>query len=86
MRTFDEHWEEIEEGIRWGRIKKAMKALNWKYHGTTGKNITRAELKETARRVCEEAFNGYRCSTGGFTAEYEDDCLRLTFEIDEYYT
>ena len=67
MRTFDENWEEIEEGIRWGRIKKAMKALNWKYHGTTGKNITRAELKETARRVCEEAFNGYRCSTGGFT-------------------
>lgn len=57
MRTFDEHLEEIEEGIRWGRIKKAMKALNWKYHGTTGKNITRAELKETARRVCEEAFN-----------------------------
>lgn len=26
MRTFDEHWEEIEEGIRWGMIKKGAKA------------------------------------------------------------
>ena len=27
MRTFDEHWEEIEEGIRWGRIKKAARSF-----------------------------------------------------------
>ena len=77
--------ENILESFDFGRVEKAMKALNWKYWTSDFKeyfpNIQ--ELKKTAKECLEHAIKCNFSETGGFLATHEFGVLNLYFVLEE---
>lgn len=77
--------ENILETFDFKRVKKAMKALNWKYWTSDFKeyfpNIQ--ELKKTAKECLEHAIKCDFSETGGFLATHEFGVLNLYFVLEE---
>lgn len=79
--------ENILEYFDFERVKKAMKALNWKYCTSDYKwyfpNIQ--ELKRTAKKCLERAIKCNFSETGGFLATHEFGVLNLYFVLEETF-
>lgn len=77
--------ENILETFDFKRVKKAMKALNWKYWTSDFKeyfpNIQ--ELKKTAKGCLEHAIKCDFSETGGFLATHKFGVLNLYFVLEE---
>ena len=77
--------ENILESFDFERVKKAMKALNWKYCTSDFKeyfpNIQ--ELKNTAQYCLEHAIKHQLSETGGFLAVHSGGVLNLYFVIED---
>lgn len=88
MKTFYEHWMEIEKYFEWEQVHKVMKFLNWTWHYKK-EPPTVQQLKETARDLLETVYpDGKMCGTGGFIARYdtENDQMELSFYVDNWKT
>lgn len=88
-RTFEQHWEEIEENFDWKKVYRVMKLLDWTWGMSEEASIPGIErIKKAARERCYGAFtneSGYSGS-GGFLAQYKDGCLDLKFVVEEWST
>ena len=69
------------------RVKKAMKALNWKYCTSDLKEYFPSiqELKRTAKKCLERAIKCNFSETGGFFATHEFGVLNLYFVLEETF-
>lgn len=85
-RTFDEHWQEIEQWFDWKKVRKAMKALNWTWFYVGGEPKIK-DLKHSAKNLLYNSYtkDGYTM-TGGFEAYYDkiEDELRLSFILTDW--
>lgn len=90
MRTFEQHWEEIEENFDFERVYQVMKMLDWHWSSSEESEgiPSVARIKRRAKEICLEAFSNKfgNCSTGGFYASYGDGVLILGFHVDEWVT
>lgn len=77
--------ENILESFDFERVKKAMKALNWKYRTSDFKEYIPdiQELKKTAKECLEHAIKCNFSETGGFLATHEFGVLNLYFVLEE---
>lgn len=77
--------ENILESFDFGRVKKAMRALNWKYSTSDFKEYFPdiQELKKTAKECLEHAIKFNFSKTGGFLATHEFGVLNLYFVLEE---
>ena len=77
--------ENILESFDFGRVKKAMRALNWKYSTSDLKEYFPdiQELKNTAKECLEHAIKRNFSETGGFLATHEFGVLNLYFVLEE---
>ena len=77
--------ENILEYFDFERVKKAMKALNWKYCTSDFKEYIPdiQELKNTAQRCLEHAIKHQLSETGGFLAVHSGGVLNLYFVIED---
>lgn len=69
-----EEIEDILDSFDFEKVKKAMDALEWKYHDSPDSYITIAELRKLARRLLKDVYNAapsdHWCTVcGGFEAE-----------------
>ena len=93
--TPDEDSDDIPRAIRlnmelcvsrfnFHRVQEVMRFLKWHWGGNT-RPPNEEEMKSTSYELMENAYrsdSGY-CSTGGFTAEYEDGNFFLSFNVSE---
>ncbi len=79
--------ENILESFDFERVKKAMKALNWKYRTSDFKEYIPdiQELKKTAKECLEHAIKCNFSETGGFLATHEFGVLNLYFVLEETF-
>ena len=75
----------ILESFDFGRVQKAMRALNWKYSTTDFKEYFPdiQELKKTAKECLEHAIKRNFSENGGFLATHEFGVLNLYFVLEE---
>lgn len=85
--NYEQQIKNILEEFDFGRVQKAMKALNWKYCTSDFKeyfpNIQ--ELKKTAKECLEHAIKCNFSETGGFLATHEFGVLNLYFVLEETF-
>lgn len=85
-RTFEQHWEEIEQWFDWKKVRKAMKALDWTWARIEGTPKIK-DLKAFAKNLLEQSYKrgGYTI-TGGLEAYYDkvEDELRLSFILTDW--
>ena len=90
-----EEIEDILDNFDFEQVKKAMDALEWKYHDSPDSYITIAELRKMARRLLKDVYNAapsdhWFTACGGFEAErwmYPGDpkkYLYLKFVVSEW--
>ena len=89
MKTFEQHWEKVEEYLNWDRINKTMIFLDWSWVNKGVPDID--QLKATVMKLMGEAYNSetdYKIGTGGFKIEYfkEDDCFNVSFQLTNWST
>lgn len=81
------HQEQIDDimnNFDFEKVEKAMSLLNWEWHQDGLARVPYVfRMKQTAERMLTECVNGkfVKISTGGFKASYENDILRLSFEL-----
>lgn len=83
--NYKEQIKNILEEFDFERVKKAMKALNWKYWTSDFKEYIPdiQELKNTAQRCLEHAIKHQLSETGGFLAVHSGGVLNLYFVIED---
>ena len=83
--NYKQQIKNILEEFDFGRVKKAMKALNWKYCTSDFKEYFPdiQELKKTAKKCLERTIKCNFSETGGFLATHEFGVLNLYFVLEE---
>ena len=69
------------------KVHRTMVALEWKWASAEDGIPTEPEIRETARRLMEDAINKkVSIGTGGFRVHYDkkDDFISLSFVISEW--
>ena len=66
-----EQIEDLLDEFDFGKVKKVMDFLEWKYHDTLDGNVSIGELRRMARYLLETAYNAdssteYITGSGGF--------------------
>ena len=86
----DKHKKAIDKIMDWfdfSKVHQTMVALEWKWVSAEDGIPTEPEIRETARRLMEDAIK-YKISiaTGGFRVHYDkkDDFISLSFVISEW--
>lgn len=83
--------DEIMDNFDFGKVARAMEALEWKWSTEDGMMVPdEPQLRATARRLLNEVAKGNEgayTGTGGFMARnLGDGNLQLTFEVAEWRT
>jgi hypothetical protein len=96
MKTKQEHIDEVMDEFDFGKVAKAMKALDWRWATTAGMVPLECDLRQQARKLLGLAYDGatdfnvspYMTGTGGFEATYskEYDNLGLKFVVASWET
>lgn len=83
--NYKQQIKNILEEFDFGRVQKAMKALNWKYWTSDFKEYIPdiQELKKTAKECLEHAIKRNFSESGGFLATHEFGVLNLYFVLEE---
>jgi hypothetical protein len=90
-----EQIEDLLDEFDFGKVKKVMDCLEWKYHGSADGEISVGELRRMARYLLQEVYDfddsPYECiSSGGFQAvrqvfaEDSKKYLTLQFVVTEW--
>lgn len=77
----------MKENFLWERVYRCMKELDWEWSREGVGYIPSVDaIKVTARYICWQAYQNETgfCSTGGFTAKFQEDCLHLAFIIEDW--
>lgn len=79
-------WKEIEETFDWGKVYRAMIAVDWMWR-FSDENYgipSIPTMKKTARKIIEEIYElkSGSVSTGGFTAGIFSGEIYLTFTME----
>lgn len=85
--NYKQQIKNILEEFDFGRVQKAMKALNWKYWTSDFKEYIPdiQELKNTAQHCLEHAIKCNFSKNGGFLATHEFGVLNLYFVLEETF-
>lgn len=89
-KEYNKQWNNILDNMRWKRIQKTMKALDWAWVDTDGKTPSIGRIMRSASDLCEQAWDlGTTLSSGGFEAQVCKDLdgvktLSLKFVIDRW--
>lgn len=88
MKTFDEHWQEIENNFNFYKVYDVMKLLNWTWgQGDDASIPSVRRIKARAKSLCHNAYkNEHTIGSGGFCATFEGDIMWLEFTIEEWCT
>lgn len=90
---FDLQWEEILREFDWEKVRDVMKHLNWTYFSLE-RVPTIGDLVIMAKSLCYDARDTYlsgngeesEYSSGGFSANYDGECLCLRFVVEKWTT
>ena len=88
MKTFEQHWDEIETWFDFQKVKKTMEFLEWSWSLSNGVPSL-VEIIESAKARAKESYDSQKSSSsGGFYAEYNKkiDCLDLQFILTDWRT
>ena len=80
--------DKIMDWFDFSKVHQTMVALEWKLSSAEDGIPTEPEIRETARRLMEDAINKkVSIGTGGFRVHYDkkDDMITLSFVISEWY-
>ena len=86
----DKHKKAIDKIMDWfdfSKVHQTMVALEWKWVSAEDGIPTEPEIRETARRLMEDAIKDkISIATGGFRVHYDkkDDFISLSFVISEW--
>ena len=79
--------DKIMDWFDFSKVHQTMVALNWKWVSAEDGIPTEPEIRETARRLMEDAIKDkISIATGGFRVHYDkkDDFISLSFVISEW--
>ena len=86
----DKHKKAIDKIMDWfdfSKVHQTMVALEWKWVSAEDGIPTEPEIRETARRLMEDAIKDkISIATGGFRVHYDkkDDFISLSFVVSEW--
>lgn len=83
MKTFEQHWDEIETWFDFQKVKKTMEFLEWHWGWGDNKGVpSLIQIIEGGKERAKEAYDRKGTSNcGGFYAEYNKKFDRLTLEF-----
>ena len=79
--------DKIMDWFDFTKVHRTMVALEWKWVSAEDGIPTEPEIRETARRLMEDAIKDkISIATGGFRVHYDkkDDFISLSFVISEW--
>ena len=86
----NKHKKAIDKIMDWfdfSKVHRTMVALEWKWASAEDGIPTEPEIRETARKLMEDAIKDkVSIGTGGFRVHYDkkDDFISLSFVISEW--
>lgn len=88
MRIKQELIDEVMDNFDFGRVVKAMKAMDWEWFNGNGMSVPdEARARTCVRDLIKTLQEDKECNftaTGGFNVSYKEGELNVKFVLDEY--